>query len=61
MLLLCIYIAIFLMQYGDYDPNFHKPGFLAQDELLPKRVSIDFQAFITDLHRLVFNTLSPFY
>lgn len=27
-------------QYGDYDPNFHKPGFLAQDELLPKRVSI---------------------
>lgn len=26
-------------QYGDYDPNFHKPGFLAQDELLPKRVS----------------------
>uniref|UniRef100_A0AAY5F4R6 FERM domain-containing protein n=1 Tax=Electrophorus electricus TaxID=8005 RepID=A0AAY5F4R6_ELEEL len=26
-------------KYGDYDPNFHKPGFLAQDELLPKRVS----------------------
>ncbi|KAK3524373.1 hypothetical protein QTP70_028021, partial [Hemibagrus guttatus] len=24
-------------KYGDYDPNFHKPGFLAQDELLPKR------------------------
>uniref|UniRef100_A0A3Q2YVZ0 Merlin n=1 Tax=Hippocampus comes TaxID=109280 RepID=A0A3Q2YVZ0_HIPCM len=23
-------------KYGDYDPNFHKPGFLAQDELLPK-------------------------
>lgn len=29
-------------QYGDYDPNFHKPGFLAQDELLPKRVSFQF-------------------
>lgn len=28
-------------QYGDYDPNFHKPGFLAQDELLPKRVSLN--------------------
>lgn len=27
-------------QYGDYDPNFHKPGFLSQDELLPKRVSL---------------------
>uniref|UniRef100_A0A8D0G8P7 FERM domain-containing protein n=1 Tax=Sphenodon punctatus TaxID=8508 RepID=A0A8D0G8P7_SPHPU len=27
-------------KYGDYDPNFHEPGFLAQDELLPKRVSI---------------------
>jgi len=25
-------------QYGDYDPNVHKRGFLAQEELLPKRV-----------------------
>ncbi|KAL0979055.1 hypothetical protein UPYG_G00179890 [Umbra pygmaea] len=25
-------------KYGDYDPNFHRPGFLAQEELLPKRV-----------------------
>ncbi|XP_051919793.1 merlin-like, partial [Hippocampus zosterae] len=25
-------------KYGDSDPNFHKPGFLAQDELLPKTV-----------------------
>ncbi|XP_062398660.1 NF2, moesin-ezrin-radixin like (MERLIN) tumor suppressor a isoform X2 [Sardina pilchardus] len=25
-------------KYGDYDPNVHKPGFLAQEELLPKRV-----------------------
>ncbi|KAM6965666.1 merlin isoform 2-T2 [Aplochiton taeniatus] len=25
-------------KYGDYDPNIHKPGFLAQEELLPKRV-----------------------
>ncbi|NWX00817.1 MERL protein, partial [Caloenas nicobarica] len=24
--------------YGDYDPNVHKRGFLAQEELLPKRV-----------------------
>lgn len=33
------FFLLFLQQYGDYDPNFHKPGFLAQDELLPKRVS----------------------
>ncbi|MGH0181736.1 UNVERIFIED_CONTAM: hypothetical protein FKN15_019045 [Acipenser sinensis] len=25
-------------KYGDYDPGAHKPGFLAQEELLPKRV-----------------------
>uniref|UniRef100_A0A7N8YA86 NF2, moesin-ezrin-radixin like (MERLIN) tumor suppressor a n=1 Tax=Mastacembelus armatus TaxID=205130 RepID=A0A7N8YA86_9TELE len=25
-------------KYGDYDPNIHKPGFLAEEELLPKRV-----------------------
>uniref|UniRef100_A0A8C2H5J6 Neurofibromin 2a (merlin) n=1 Tax=Cyprinus carpio TaxID=7962 RepID=A0A8C2H5J6_CYPCA len=25
-------------KYGDYDPNVHKPGFLSQEELLPKRV-----------------------
>ncbi|XP_071258593.1 NF2, moesin-ezrin-radixin like (MERLIN) tumor suppressor a isoform X2 [Salvelinus alpinus] len=25
-------------KYGDYDPNVHKLGFLAQEELLPKRV-----------------------
>ncbi|KAF4074227.1 hypothetical protein AMELA_G00237130 [Ameiurus melas] len=25
-------------KYGDYDRNVHKPGFLAQEELLPKRV-----------------------
>ncbi|KAB5528703.1 hypothetical protein PHYPO_G00143240 [Pangasianodon hypophthalmus] len=25
-------------KYGDYDPSVHKPGFLAQEELLPKRV-----------------------
>uniref|UniRef100_A0A4W3IMD7 Merlin n=1 Tax=Callorhinchus milii TaxID=7868 RepID=A0A4W3IMD7_CALMI len=30
-------------KYGDYDPNFHKPGFLAQDELLPKRVLKQYQ------------------
>ncbi|KAL7986732.1 hypothetical protein Chor_013015 [Crotalus horridus] len=27
------------LQYGDYDPSVHKRGFLAQEELLPKRVS----------------------
>ncbi|XP_025070816.1 merlin-like isoform X5 [Alligator sinensis] len=27
-------------KYGDYDPNFHEPGFLANDELLPKRLTI---------------------
>uniref|UniRef100_A0A8C5C4N7 NF2, moesin-ezrin-radixin like (MERLIN) tumor suppressor b n=1 Tax=Gadus morhua TaxID=8049 RepID=A0A8C5C4N7_GADMO len=31
-------------KYGDYDPNFHKPGFLAQDELLPQRVSYQMTA-----------------
>ncbi|XP_070299838.1 NF2, moesin-ezrin-radixin like (MERLIN) tumor suppressor b isoform X1 [Salvelinus sp. IW2-2015] len=30
-------------KYGDYEPNFHKPGFLAQDELLPKRVLMQYQ------------------
>uniref|UniRef100_A0A8C9FWV0 FERM domain-containing protein n=1 Tax=Pavo cristatus TaxID=9049 RepID=A0A8C9FWV0_PAVCR len=30
-------------KYGDYDPNFHEPGFLAHDELLPKRVSLQYQ------------------
>uniref|UniRef100_A0A7N8WKH5 NF2, moesin-ezrin-radixin like (MERLIN) tumor suppressor b n=1 Tax=Mastacembelus armatus TaxID=205130 RepID=A0A7N8WKH5_9TELE len=34
-------------KYGDYDPNFHKPGFLAQDELLPKRVSVLMQYQMT--------------
>ncbi|XP_073806648.1 merlin isoform X2 [Danio rerio] len=29
---------LFFLQYGDYNPNVHKPGFLSQDELLPKRV-----------------------
>lgn len=27
------------LQYGDYDPGVHTPGFLAREELLPKRVS----------------------
>ena len=30
----------FSLQYGDYDPTVHKRGFLAQEELLPKRVRI---------------------
>ncbi|XP_077361148.1 NF2, moesin-ezrin-radixin like (MERLIN) tumor suppressor b [Festucalex cinctus] len=30
-------------KYGDYDPNFHKPGFLAHDELLPKTVLMQYQ------------------
>ncbi|XP_057176466.1 NF2, moesin-ezrin-radixin like (MERLIN) tumor suppressor a [Triplophysa rosa] len=30
-------------KYGDYDPNVHKPGFLSQEELLPKRVINLFQ------------------
>uniref|UniRef100_A0A669DP92 NF2, moesin-ezrin-radixin like (MERLIN) tumor suppressor n=1 Tax=Oreochromis niloticus TaxID=8128 RepID=A0A669DP92_ORENI len=29
---------LFFLQYGDYDPAVHKPGFLAEEELLPKRV-----------------------
>ncbi len=35
-----ILILILFLQYGDYDPNVHKPGFLSQEELLPKRVSV---------------------
>ncbi|XP_063313375.1 merlin-like isoform X1 [Pelobates fuscus] len=30
-------------KYGDYNPNIHKPGFLSQDELLPKRVLQQYQ------------------
>ncbi|XP_072272098.1 merlin-like [Pyxicephalus adspersus] len=30
-------------KYGDYDPNLHHPGFLSQDELLPKRVLQQYQ------------------
>uniref|UniRef100_A0A670KNX6 Merlin n=1 Tax=Podarcis muralis TaxID=64176 RepID=A0A670KNX6_PODMU len=31
-------VAIWPQGYGDYDPTVHKRGFLAQEELLPKRV-----------------------
>lgn len=31
-------LPFFSFQYGDYDPSVHKRGFLAQEELLPKRV-----------------------
>lgn len=34
------------LQYGDYDPNVHKPGFLAEEELLPKRVSDSILTFL---------------
>ncbi|TRY87494.1 hypothetical protein DNTS_035316 [Danionella cerebrum] len=36
----CIYpiMLLPLKEYGDYDPNVHKLGFLSQEELLPKRV-----------------------
>uniref|UniRef100_F6W8H7 FERM domain-containing protein n=1 Tax=Ornithorhynchus anatinus TaxID=9258 RepID=F6W8H7_ORNAN len=30
-------------KFGDYDPSFHEPGFLAQEELLPKRVLKQYQ------------------
>ncbi|XP_033906600.1 merlin-like isoform X1 [Acipenser ruthenus] len=41
----CVLLASYAVQakYGDYDPNFHKLGFLAQDELLPKRVLMQYQ------------------
>ena len=29
-----------LLQYGDYDPDIYQPGFLSNERLLPKRVSI---------------------
>ncbi|XP_053130752.1 merlin-like isoform X2 [Hemicordylus capensis] len=40
-----ILLASYAVQakYGDYDPNFHKPGFLAPEELLPKRVLWQYQ------------------
>uniref|UniRef100_A0A8C0GZD8 FERM domain-containing protein n=1 Tax=Chelonoidis abingdonii TaxID=106734 RepID=A0A8C0GZD8_CHEAB len=38
-----------ILQYGDYDPNFHEPGFLAQEELLPKRVSISQYQMTADM------------
>lgn len=43
------FLFFFLGQYGDYDPNFHEPGFLAHDELLPKRVSILYKIKSLDL------------
>ncbi|XP_030041610.1 merlin isoform X2 [Microcaecilia unicolor] len=30
-------------KYGDYEPNIYKPGFLSEDELLPKRVLKQYQ------------------
>lgn len=42
------------LQYGDYDPNVHKRGFLAQEELLPKRVrglAVRSGGFPRPLHR----------
>lgn len=30
-------------KYGDYNPNIHQPGFLSQEELLPKRVLQQYQ------------------
>ncbi|XP_070591215.1 uncharacterized protein [Erythrolamprus reginae] len=40
-----ILLASYAVQakYGDYDPNLHKPGFLAPEELLPKRVLRQYQ------------------
>lgn len=36
----CLVCLMFLLcQYGDYDKEFHTPGFLAKDLLLPQRVS----------------------
>uniref|UniRef100_A0A671XMK9 NF2, moesin-ezrin-radixin like (MERLIN) tumor suppressor n=1 Tax=Sparus aurata TaxID=8175 RepID=A0A671XMK9_SPAAU len=37
-------------KYGDYDPNVHKPGFLAEEELLPKRVSDTWIYLLTRLY-----------
>lgn len=36
----CGIAVCFFLQFGDYDPGLHKPGFLAQEQLLPKRVSL---------------------
>ncbi|XP_077168919.1 merlin-like isoform X1 [Paroedura picta] len=40
-----ILLASYAVQakYGDYDPDLHKPGFLTQEELLPKRVLRQYQ------------------
>ncbi|KAE8625038.1 hypothetical protein XENTR_v10006138 [Xenopus tropicalis] len=34
---------LFFLQYGDYNPNIHQPGFLSKDELLPQRVLQQYQ------------------
>ncbi|XP_053563438.1 merlin isoform X2 [Bombina bombina] len=34
---------LFFLQYGDYNPNIHQPGFLSQEDLLPNRVLEQFQ------------------
>ena len=36
--LVCLFVFLILFQYGDYDREFHTPGFLAKDLLLPQRV-----------------------
>lgn len=46
-------------QYGDYDPNVHKRGFLAQEELLPKRVRSSAQQKNEFPHLVTFVLQSP--
>lgn len=46
-------------QYGDYDPNVHKRGFLAQEELLPKRVRSSTQQKNEFPHLVTFVLQSP--
>ena len=37
---MCHTFHFFCFQYGDYDDNIHKKGFLINEQLLPKRVSM---------------------
>ena len=42
--LVCLFV---LFQYGDYDKEFHTPGFLARDLLLPQRVGTQCISFVS--------------
>ncbi len=36
------YYILPVMQYGDFDPDLYQPGFLANEKILPQKVSLLF-------------------